>query len=664
MNFNMKKTTLFLAVLFGFPLSSTAQQIIRLYQGKAPGSETWDWTEKESIKNIFNTRVIYNVSDPTITVYLPKSESATGTAVVIAPGGAFHTLSIDSEGIEVAKWLNSRGVAAFVLKYRVVKSETEDPVKELMAKMGDFKKLDAENATVVPLAIADGKKAIEYVRSHAKEYNISPNQIGLMGFSAGGTVTMGVGYSYSPENRPDFLAPIYPYLGAIDNKTVPKDAPPTFIAVASDDQLGLAPHSIQIYTDWLAAKKIVELHAYQKGGHGFGMRKQNIPTDTWIERFGDWIKLQGLLNVPAATAPASPFQRIPTPNDTLKSVQVLADGRVKFSIYAPKASEVSVSGDYARVFGPQKLVKDDIGVWSVLSDGPLKPDVYTYDFTIDGVKTFDPKNPMYKESLNGFSNIMEIKGVENDFQTMKDVPHGKVEIINYKSTALDGLMRRMHVYLPPNYDVISKKEKLPVLYLLHGGGDNDAAWTTAGRANLILDNLYAEGKLKPMIVVMPAGHTPMKGLAMGAGPDQDPFCKDLMTDILPYIEKNFPVSAKREYRAIAGLSMGGIQTLNIALWNSEKFGYVYPMSTGYFPPVIKEMEEKYANILKNPALNQFKLFTIGMGKDDPLAYKNNKAMMEMFDKQGIKYKYVETGGGHTFLVWRKNLAFIAPQLFR
>ena len=110
--------------------------------------------------------------------------------------------------------------------------------------------------------------------------------------------------------------------------------------------------------------------------------------------------------------------------------------------------------------------------------------------------------------------------------------------------------------------------------------------------------------------------------------------------------------------------MGGIQTLNIALWNPEKFGYVYPMSTGYFPPVIKELEEKYPNILKNPAINQFKLFTIGMGKDDPLAYKNNKAMMEMFDKQGIKYNYVETGGGHTFLVWRKNLAYIAPQLFR
>ncbi len=289
------KKTLLLTLIIATPLFSNAQQIIRLYKDKALGSENWSWSEKESSKNMFNTRVIYNVTDPTITAFLPNPAMATGTAIVIAPGGAFHTLSIDSEGIDVAKWLNSKGVAAFVLKYRVVKSETEDPVKELMGKMTDFKKLDAENATVVPLAIADGKKAIEYVRSHAKEYNILPNQIGLMGFSAGGTLTIGVTYSYTPENRPDFIAPIYAYLGALENKTVPHDAPPAFVVVASDDQLGLAPHSVQIYTDWLAAKKSVELHAYLKGGHGFGMRKQNIPTDTWFERFGDWLNQLGYL---------------------------------------------------------------------------------------------------------------------------------------------------------------------------------------------------------------------------------------------------------------------------------------------------------------------------------------------------------------------------------
>ncbi len=274
-----------------------AQQVIRLYDGKAPGSENWTWEEAENTTNLFNTRVVYNVSTPTLTAYLPSADLATGTAVIIAPGGGFHTLSIDSEGIEVAKWLAAKGVAAFVLKYRVVHSLTNDPVAELMPKMADKQKLDAENAPVVPLAIADGKRAMEYVRQHAKEFNILPDRIGLMGFSAGGTVTMGVGFAYSPANRPDFLAPIYPYLGAgaIAKQVVPADAPPLFVCAASDDQLGLAPHSTKLYNDWIAAGKPAELHMYLKGGHGFGMRKQNLPTDSWIDRFGDWLKLNGYL---------------------------------------------------------------------------------------------------------------------------------------------------------------------------------------------------------------------------------------------------------------------------------------------------------------------------------------------------------------------------------
>jgi lysophospholipase L1-like esterase/acetyl esterase/lipase len=291
----MKKLSLTLLLLGTF--SARAQQVIPLYASKAPGSENWTWTEKENTTNMFNSRVVYNVTSPTLTAYLPATSQATGTAVVICPGGGFHTLSIDSEGIEVAKWLQAKGVAAFVLKYRLVRSLTDDPVKESFALFGDRKKLDAINAPVVPLAIADGKKAMEYVRSHAQELGVLPNQIGLMGFSAGGTVALGVGLSYTAANRPDFLVPLYSYLGALPNRQVPADAPPLFAAAASDDQLGLAPHSTQIYNDWLAAGKSAELHIYAKGGHGFGMRKQNLPTDTWIDRFGEWLKFQGLLNI-------------------------------------------------------------------------------------------------------------------------------------------------------------------------------------------------------------------------------------------------------------------------------------------------------------------------------------------------------------------------------
>ncbi len=273
-----------------------SQKIITLYPGKAPGSETWSWKEKENNKNMFNTRVIYNVAEPTLTAYLPDTAIANGTAVIIAPGGAFHTLSIESEGIDVAKWLNAKGVTCFVLKYRLVHMDTDDPVGTLMKKMGDFKKLDEENDSVVNMAIADGLKAIEFVRTHAVEYKINRDRIGIMGFSAGGTVTMGTVFNYTAASRPNFAAPIYLYINALKNQTIMADAPPLFICAASDDQLGLATHSTNLYNAWVAAKKEAELHMYLKGGHGFGMRKQDLPTDTWIERFGDWLKLMGLLD--------------------------------------------------------------------------------------------------------------------------------------------------------------------------------------------------------------------------------------------------------------------------------------------------------------------------------------------------------------------------------
>lgn len=272
-----------------------AQKVIRLYPGAAPGSEQWKQQEKEYFSPIWNTQVVTNVVNPTLTVFAPEADKANGTAVIICPGGAFHALSINSEGVDVAKWLAARGVAAFVLKYRLVQTG-EDGVKEVMAKMGRAPaNLDSNNVDVVPLAVADGLAALSYVRKHAAEFGVSPNRIGLMGFSAGGTVTASVAFQYSAETRPDFVAPIYVYLGAVKVAEVPKDAPPMFIVAATDDQLGLAPDSVKLYGQWIAAKKSAELHMYSKGGHGFGMRKQNLPSDQWIDRFGDWLALQGLL---------------------------------------------------------------------------------------------------------------------------------------------------------------------------------------------------------------------------------------------------------------------------------------------------------------------------------------------------------------------------------
>jgi acetyl esterase/lipase len=234
--------------------------------------------------------VVTNVSQPTLTALVAPPEAASGTAVIICPGGGFHALSINSEGVDVAKWLNAKGVTAFVLKYRLVPTG-DDGVKEIMAKIGNRKKMDEDNAAVIPLAIADGQAAVAYVRKHASEFGISPTRIGLMGFSAGGTVAASVGLNYTAESRPDFLVPIYAYMGAIKETPVPKDAPPIFIVAATDDQLHLVPDSLNLYSRWLTAGKPAEIHIYSKGGHGFGMRKQNLPSDQWIDRFGEWLQV-------------------------------------------------------------------------------------------------------------------------------------------------------------------------------------------------------------------------------------------------------------------------------------------------------------------------------------------------------------------------------------
>jgi acetyl esterase/lipase len=274
-------------------LHASAQvKVIRLYDGPAPGSENWKQSEQENRSNLWNTRVVFNVANPTLTVFEPKAGTANGSAVVICPGGAFFALSIDSEGFEVARWLNTKGITCFVLKYRLVECKTDDPTSEVMTRGP----LDQVVAPVVKLALADGNAAIGYVRKHAAEFGVNPERIGIIGFSAGGTLAVSVALNYTPETRPDFVAPIYPaYNWAIKGNGVPADAPPAFVLAASDDPLGLAPQSVTIYQEWIKAGKSAELHLYSKGGHGFGMHQQHQPSDHWIERFADWLEVQGLL---------------------------------------------------------------------------------------------------------------------------------------------------------------------------------------------------------------------------------------------------------------------------------------------------------------------------------------------------------------------------------
>jgi acetyl esterase/lipase len=271
-----------------------AQEVIPLYPGTPPGSEAQSYPEKEYFSKTWNTEVVANVTRPTLTIFKPAPELKNGTAIVICPGGGFMALSITSEGYEVAKYLAAKGVTAFVLKYRLAHTGDDAP-QEFAALFADRPKFAEMLTKVEPLSTADGLAAVTYVRQHASEFGVAPDRVGIIGFSAGGTVTAEVAFRYTPAGRPAFVAPIYSGAPMSKDAPVPADAPPMFIAAASDDSLGLAPDSVALYQKWAAAKKSAELHMYAKGGHGFGMRKQNLPTDHWIDRFSDWLEMEGWL---------------------------------------------------------------------------------------------------------------------------------------------------------------------------------------------------------------------------------------------------------------------------------------------------------------------------------------------------------------------------------
>jgi acetyl esterase/lipase len=270
-----------------------AQDVIPLYSGLAPGSTDVSYPEKEYFSKAWQSEVVSNVTKPSLTLYRPIA-GGNGSSVVICPGGGFMALSINSEGIEVAKWLAAKGVTAFVLKYRLAHT-SEDATQDFAALLADRNRVEELLTKIVPLSIADGLAAVVYVRKHTSDWGISADRVGIVGFSAGGTVAAGVGLRYTPEGRPAFVAPIYAAASMLKDAPVPTDAPPMFLAAATDDQLVPAKDSIGLYDQWTAAHRSAELHMYAKGGHGFGMRKQGLPSDQWIDRFAEWLDSQGWL---------------------------------------------------------------------------------------------------------------------------------------------------------------------------------------------------------------------------------------------------------------------------------------------------------------------------------------------------------------------------------
>ncbi len=307
-------------------VANAGARVIPIWPGRAPGSEEWTQKELEYRNEWDKKTMVRNVTTPSLTVFLPDPSTATGAAVVICPGGGFRFLSWQSEGTEVAQWLQARGVAALVLKYRLMKTaaseaefrkemaaffaslanrrdrpsannapKREAPKDQEKPSEASLRAIPEEMRRIGALAIADGKQAVKTVRRHATEWGIKPDRVGIMGFSAGGMVTMGVVMDPDKESRPDFAAPIYG--GGTGGAKIAADAPPLFILCASDDFL--ADGSARLYAEWKAAGRPVELHIYEKGGHGFGMTPKGLPVDRWIDRYGDWLGQRGLIKAVA-----------------------------------------------------------------------------------------------------------------------------------------------------------------------------------------------------------------------------------------------------------------------------------------------------------------------------------------------------------------------------
>ncbi len=388
--------------------------------------------------------------------------------------------------------------------------------------------------------------------------------------------------------------------------------------------------------------------------------------------------LAALAATPALAQPAPPPssgsclpQGMFPPPASYKSVEQLSDGRVVFRLCAPQALEVRVtSNDIDEAipmgFAPGSarglaMTKDATGLWTATTAVPVPPDTYRFNFQVDGARVPDPQGTTFSHERVGTNSTFETLGPEGEFQTWRqDVPHGAVSRIEYWSSSLSQ-KRIATVYTPPGY--MNDSERYPVLYLVHGAGDSYDSWTSVGHANLILDNLIAEGKARPMIVVMPFGHTPERpGSNMLANTD---FGDDLIKDLIPYVDGHFRTLADQPNRAMAGLSMGGAHTLRFGLTHPELFDHigVFSMGLGLQGNNEAGAYETANDVALRTAAQDLDLVYYAMGKDDFL-YGTVAPTRGMLEKYGIEHVYNESGGGHTWINWRRYLADFAPRLFR
>jgi enterochelin esterase-like enzyme len=358
-------------------------------------------------------------------------------------------------------------------------------------------------------------------------------------------------------------------------------------------------------------------------------------------------------------APAPP----PAPPAPLVSPDVHTDGTVTFRFRAPNAQDVKLALEGTQ---PEAMQKDDQGVWSVTT-APLAPDYYGYSFVADGTRSLDPLNHWLTPNLLSPGNFVHVPGPASLPWELNDVPHGEIHRHFYKSAVADD-QRDYYVYTPPDY-AGSGKKKYPVLYLLHGYSDDASGWTAVGHANVIFDNLIAQGKVKPMIVVMPLGYGTMEMIRLGwdgawnrhdvRDENFSKYTQALLTEVMPQVESEYRITKDRNARAIAGLSMGGSESLLTGLNNLDKFAWVGAFSSGGIP----EDFQKDFPALDAKANSQLHLLWIACGTEDRLITVN-RSLREWLKTKGVNHTDIETPGMHTWMVWRRNLSEFAPLLFR
>jgi enterochelin esterase-like enzyme len=360
-------------------------------------------------------------------------------------------------------------------------------------------------------------------------------------------------------------------------------------------------------------------------------------------------------------APAAPPAAAPAPapgrgrgaqTPAVISPEIAADRRVTFRLRAPNAQAVSVSGQFQKDRAP--MIKDETGLWSV-TVGPVEPNVYEYSLTVDGVSMVDPGNPAIKPMRNPRTSILEIPGTPPLLHDFQNVPHGKVTLHWYASKSL-GRRRALQVYTPPGYDA-NATARFPTLYLFHGSGDNEATWVAHGHAHWILDNLIAQQRAQPMIVVMLDGHAVPPGPGLPRNTNLNAFERDLLEDAMPLVAASYRTREDAANRAIVGLSMGGGQSLNIGLKHPDLFAWIGGMSAS--------PDDAVQLIGDGTALNrQLKLLWFACGTEDPSHLKPCQELSAALKAKNVRHEFVETPGAHVWPLWRSYLADFVPRIFQ